>query len=162
MRRRTLILVAVIALVVGIGAGAAYAYWTTGGSGTGHASNGTMTTVTVATAGTPSSPLLPGGPAGDVTFSVTNNNSFPVSLVGVAFKTGGTIAFDGSHTGCSTTDSSPVVTLNVPGGDLPISIAAGQTLPVDLASAVTMDVAATNNCQGATIYVPVTITVHSS
>jgi hypothetical protein len=159
MKRRVVLLVAVITLVVGIGAGAAYGYFTSSGSGTGSASAGTMQTVTVATAGTPSSPLLPGG-TGDVVFSVTNPNNFTVSLVGVALS--GTITSDNNHSGCTTTDSNPVVTLSVPSGDLPVSIAANSTRAIDLANAASMDIAATSNCQGATFNVPVTITVHSS
>ncbi len=160
MRRRALLLVAVVALVVGIGAGAAYGHFTSSGSGPGqHGSTGTMQTVTVATAGTPSSPLLPGG-TGDVVFSVTNPNNFTVSLVGVALS--GTITSDNNHSGCTTTDSNPVVTLSVPSGDLPVSIAANSTKPVDLANAASMDIAATNNCQGATFNIPITITVRSS
>jgi hypothetical protein len=163
MRRRLLILVAVCTLAVGvaIGAGAAYGYFTSSGSGSGSATTGTMQTVTVATAGTPSAPLLPGG-SGDVVFSVTNSNNFAVSVAGVALKGGGSITPDAGHSGCTTTDSNPVVTLNVPSGDLPVSIPANSTVPIDLANAASMDRAATNNCQGATFNIPVTITVHSS
>ena len=78
-RRIPIVFGAVVALVLGISAGSAYGYFTTHGSGTGSVSIGTMQTVTMATAGTPSTPLLPGG-TGDVVFSVTNPNSFPVSL----------------------------------------------------------------------------------
>ena len=160
-RRTSIVFGATIALVLGLGASSAFAYFTSHGSGTGSGSTSTMLTVTVATAGTPSSPLLPGG-SGDVVFKVTNPNSFPVSLVGVAPKNGGTITPDASHSGCTTTDSLPVVTLNIPPGDLPVSIAKNATVALDLANAAAMDVAATSNCQGATFNVPITITVQSS
>jgi hypothetical protein len=123
---------------------------------------GTAQTVTISTAGTPSAPLLPGGPAGDLVFAVSNPNSYPVSLVSVVPKSGGTITFDAGHASCSTTDANPVVTLSVPGADLPVSIPANTTAPIDLAGAVSMDVAATNSCQGATISIPITITVNSA
>ena len=74
-----------------------------------------MKTVTMATAGTPSTPLLPGG-SGDVVFSVTNPNNFPVSLVEVALEAGSAITPDEGHFGCTTTDGNPAVTLNVPVG----------------------------------------------
>jgi hypothetical protein len=61
-----------------------------------------------------------------------------------------------------TTDALPVVTLNVPAGDLPVSVAAHTTVPIDLANAASLDVAATSNCQGATFTVPITITAQSS
>jgi hypothetical protein len=52
--------------------------------------------------------------------------------------------------------------LNIPPGDLPVSIAKNATVALDLANAAAMDVAATSNCQGATFNVPITITVQSS
>ena len=82
-RRTPIVFGAVVALVLGISAGSAYGYFATHGSGTGLTGIGTMKTVTMATAGTPSTPLMPGKP-GDVVFSVTNPNNFPVSLVGAA------------------------------------------------------------------------------
>ena len=160
-RRISIVIGAIVALMLGLGASSAFAYFTTHGSDTGSARNGTMLTVTVATAGTPSAPLLPGG-TGDVVFSVTNPNSFPVSLVGVTLKTGGTITPDSGHSGCMSTDALPVVTLNVPPGDLPVSIAAHTTMPIDLADAASMDLNATSNCQGATFTIPITITAQSS
>ena len=160
-RRTSIVIGAIVVLALGLVASSAYGYFTTHGSGSGSARAGTMLTVTVATAGTPSSPLLPGG-TGDVVFSVTNPNSFPVSLVGVAFKTGGTITPDAGHAGCMTTDALPVVTLNVPSGDLPVSVAANTTVPIDLANAASMDVNATSNCQGAIFTVPITIAAQSS
>jgi len=160
-RRTPVVLGAIIALVLGIGAGSAYGYLATHGSGTGLAGVGTMQTVTMATAGTPSTPLLPGG-TGDVVFSVTNPNNFPVSLVEVGLEADSAITPDEGHSGCATTDGNSVVTLNVPSGDLPVSIAPNATVPVDLASAATMDPTATSNCQGATFDIPLTITVHSS
>lgn len=159
--RRVAVAGSVAVLLVGMASGAAYGYFTAGGSGTGSASVGTLDQVTLATAGTPSSPLLPGD-AGDVTLQVTNPNPVAVSLVGVALQTGGSITPDAGHAGCATTDSNPVVTLTVPSGDLPVQIAAGATVAVDLATAAHMDVAATQSCQGASFTVPVTLTVHNS
>lgn len=163
MRRSKFVLmvVAILAFVVSAGAGAAFAYFGATGSGSGSANVGSMKPVTIAaTVGTPTSVLLPGGSA-DVVFSVTNPNSVPVSLVGVSLKTGGTITPDSGHAGCTTTDSDPVVTLNVPSHDLPVTLPANSTTPVDLAGAASMDVAATSNCQGASFKVPVVISVQS-
>ena len=160
-RRTPIVFGALVALVLGLSAGSAYGYLTTQGSGTGLAGVGTMKTVTMATAGTPSTPLMPGG-TGDVVFSVTNPNNFPVSLVAAGLEAGSAITPDANHSGCTTTDSLPVVTVNVPSGDLPVSIPANTTMPIDLASAATMDVAATSICQGATFNIPLAITAHSS
>lgn len=162
VHRTRLLLVVAVAVSVGLGGGVAYGYFTASGAGAGAADTGTMVTVSVVTAGTPAAPLLPGGPAGDLVFDVSNPNNFPVSLVGVAMRAGGTITFDAGHSTCATTDGQPVVTVTVPAGDLPVAIPANATVPVDLAAAVTMDVAATSSCQGATINVPILITVHTS
>lgn len=150
-----------VALVLGLGAGSAFAYFVSGGSGTGSTSNGTMLYLTVATAGTPSSPLLP-GKSGDVVFTATNPNKFPVSIVGIALQNGDLVTPDAGHTGCTTTDGLPVVTLNIPHSDLPVSIASRATVSVDLANAAIMNLYATSNCQGATYKIPIRLRVQSS
>ena len=161
VRRIPLLLVVVVAVSVGLSGGVAYGYFTASGAGAGAAAAADMRTVSVVTAGSPAGPLLPGGPAGDLVFDVSNPNDFPVSLVGAVLSAGGTVSFDAGHAGCGTTDGDPVVTVDVPVGDLPVAIPANATVPVDLAAAVSMDVAATSSCQGATINVPITITVHT-
>ena len=162
--RRTRFFIAAAALLafsLSAGAGAAFAYFSSTGSGTGSGNVGSMHAVTIsATAGTPTSPLLPGG-SGDVVFNIINPNSYSVSLVSVTLKTGGTITPDSGHAGCTTTDSNPVVTVNVPAHDLPATIPANTTTLVDLAGAASMDIAATSNCQGASFSVPVVISVQS-
>ena len=66
-----------------------------------HASTGTMSTVTLsATAGSPSTPLYPGG-TGDVSLEVNNPNAYAVTLVSVTGN--GTITADAGHSGCTTT-----------------------------------------------------------
>jgi hypothetical protein len=163
MRRTKVILMAmaIVAFAISAGAGAAFAYFSATGSGSGSANVGSMKSVTIAaTVGTPTSLLLPGGSA-DVVFSVTNPNAFPVSLATVTLKSGGTITPDSGHAGCTTTDSKPVVALSVPAADLPVTMPANSTTPVDLAGAATMDIAATSNCQGASFTVPVVISVQS-
>jgi hypothetical protein len=159
--RLVLVVAAILVFSLSAGAGAAFAYFSSTGSGSGSASVGSMKTVTVAaTVGTPSSALLPGG-AADVVFSVTNPNSFAVSLVGVTLKSGGTISPDSAHASCTTTDSKPTVTLSVPSQDLPVTVPANTTSQVDLAGAATMDIAATSSCQGASFSVPIVISVQS-
>ena len=163
MKRTKVVLMAmaIVVFAISAGAGAAFAYFSATGSGSGSANVGSMKSVTIAaTIGTPTSLLVPGGSA-DVVFSVTNPNSFPVSLATVTLKSGGTITPDGSHAGCTTTDSKPVITLSVPAADLPVTMPANSTTPVDLAGAATMDIAATSNCQGASFTVPVVISVQS-
>ncbi|MGA2529284.1 MAG: hypothetical protein ABSG36_09010 [Acidimicrobiales bacterium] len=160
-RRIPIVIGAIVALLLGLGAGSAFAYFTTGGSGTGSSSTGNLLSLSLATAGTPTSPLLP-GKSGDVVFTATNPNKFSVSIVTVALQAGGSITPDASHLSCTTTDSLPVVTLTVPAGDLPVSIAPKATVTIDLANAAAMDLDATSSCQGASFTIPITITAQSS
>jgi hypothetical protein len=69
-RKRFAFLATTTAAVL-VGGGVAVAYWTTTGHATGSANVGTSTALTVAQIGTPGG-LVPGGPAQDVDFSVTN------------------------------------------------------------------------------------------
>jgi hypothetical protein len=153
MKHRTLVLV-IAALLVSLGAGAALAYFTSTGSAHASASTATLLTVT-ASAGTPATPLLPGG-TGDVALTVTNPNSFAVRLVSVAAN--GAITADGGHLGCTTTG----VTFTAPtGSPLPATILANSTNQVvDLPGAASMSTASSAGCQGATFSIPVTIVVH--
>ena len=139
-------------------AGTATAYVVTTGAGTGAATAGTMHGVTVVTAGTSTTPLLP-GQSGDLVFTVANANAYPVTLTAVTLQVSGVITPDSGHSGCGTTDATPVVTLTVPTGDLPVVLAAGGSTPVDVAGAVTMALAATSSCQGALFSVPISVTV---
>ena len=154
MRRRLWLLVgAVAALVVGLGGGAAYAYFASSGSGGGTATSNTLQSVTIASAGTVSSPLLPGGPAANVTFTVANPNRYPLTLVSVHGS--GSVKADAAHPDCTTTgvsftDQSPDITIP----------ASQSAYPVDLTGAVSMSAASSDGCQGAAFSIPISITVH--
>ena len=113
-----------------------------------------MLTVTVAAATTSGTPLLP-GEYGDVTLSVENPNSFPVTLVSASGN--GTVSAGSGNPSCTPTGVSFVNQSN-----LSIDIPKNQTAyPVDLSGAAFMSAAAPNGCQGATFSIPVSITVHS-
>jgi hypothetical protein len=96
-RRATMVTSAAIATLAS--AGIAFAYFTSSGSSTAPASAGKLTVSLAATAGTPITPLLPGGPAGDVTLQVNNPNNVAVTLISVVGD--GTITAGG---GCTTPD----------------------------------------------------------
>jgi hypothetical protein len=149
-RRATMLTSAVIAVLAA--AGIAFAYFTSSGSSTASASTGSLRVSIAATAGTPDSPLLPGGPAGDVTLEVNNPNDAAVTLVSVVGD--GTITASG---GCTTPD---VTFANQTG--LQINIPANTTnYLVDLPGAASLIASSPNDCQGATFSIPVTITVES-
>jgi len=140
-----------------LGAGAAFAYFSSTGSGHGSARTGTLQTVTVSAlvgGDTPSSTLLPGGPAADVVLRVNNPNAFAVTLVSV---TGGPGAITGAGgTGTCTTTGVTFTNQN----NLSVAIGASGTTLVHLAGAASMSASSDAGCQGATFSIPVTITVH--
>jgi hypothetical protein len=147
--RRRPVTIAGVAVALTAIAGVALAYFTSHGSGTVHTATGTLSVSIAAAAGTPGSPLYPGG-TGDVTLQVNNVNPFAVTLTSVAG--------DGAITasaGCTAPDLtfSNQTSLNI---TIPASTSNYQ---VDLAGAAQLSTASPNNCQGATFSIPVTITV---
>ena len=149
-RRRLITILAVVGILA-VG-GAAWAYFTSHGSGSGHGSTGTMSTVTLnATAGTPSTPLYPGG-SGDVSLEVNNPNAYAVTLVSV---TGSGTITPIADPSCTTTG---VTFTNQTGLSTTIPPStSGYQIP--LPGAVSMNSSSSNGCQGATFSIPVTITV---
>ena len=150
IKRRKLI-TSCVALALVVGASLAFAAWTTSGSGQGYAKAGSaqaLTTVDVAAS--TSATLYPGGPAGDVLIKVSNPNSYPVTVTGVAGN--GTITADAGHAGCTTTG----VSFTDQTG-LSISVPANGQTQATLSGAASMTNASMNACQGATFTIPVTI-----
>jgi hypothetical protein len=140
-----------------VGSGAARAFWTAGGAGASAAGTGTLQAVTVAAvvAGdTPSSALLPGGPAADVILRVHNPNSVSVQVYSVTGN--GPVTADSGHSGCTTTG----VTFTPPAAPVTptVTVPGGSTILVHLPGAATMSTAAQASCQGATFHIPVTLT----
>jgi hypothetical protein len=152
MRKRVSRKLAVVTTVAALSVvGLVYAAWTTNGGGSGYAKAGTaqaLTTVDVSasTAAT----LYPGGPAGDVSIRISNPNSYPVKVTGVAGN--GSITADAGHAGCTTTG----VSFTDQTG-LNISVAAGGQTTATLSGAASMDNTSLNACQGATFTIPVSI-----
>jgi hypothetical protein len=149
MRRRALLIVgAVAALTVGLGGGAAFAYFTSHGSGTGSATTGTAQNVTITTNATPAGLLQPNG-TGDLVITATNPNNYSVQIT--ALTLGGTV------TGCTT----PAVSLVTPSTSyLPFTIPANaNSLQLVISGALTMGAGASNDCQNASLTVPLTATV---
>ena len=134
-----LALAALIAALV-LGAGSALAYMTTSGSGTGSATTGTLTfTVTAQPAG---SALVPGGTA-PVTAVVSNPNGYALPVTSIV---AGTITAS-----CTT----PAVTFTAV-TTLPTLAPGSNTYTLGTAS---MGSAASSDCQGKAITIPLTVTV---
>ena len=144
-RRAGVVLGSAVALVL-LGSTSAWAYWTTTGSGSGAAAARTFTAPTVS-AGTATGPALYPGLAADGTSTggtlsmvASNPNPFPVTVV---------VSQNGAAAGCTT----PSVTFS--GGQFTLAANASavtKTLPLTLS----MGTSSSNDCQGATITVPLT------
>ena len=132
-------------LAVVLGAGIAAAYYTTAVAPTGAGTANVTAPMTIPFAATasPAVPLYPGGPGGAITFDVTNPYSVAVTFTAISV---------GNASGCTTPD----VTASSPLGTLPLPVPGGAT--VEITMNVTMGLAASNDCQGATLTVPVTLT----
>lgn len=151
--RMPLLLGAVVALVVGIGAGAAYGYFTSSGNGSGTAITGTAQSVTVdAATGTPSSDLIPGASA-DLTLTLSNPNSFAVTLTSIS-EIGSTVTVVGGSR-CTSANSGVSVPTQ---SSLSINVPAGTTI-IHIPSGAAMSTSSASGCQGASFQIPVTITV---
>ena len=138
-----------IGLIFTLIAGVAFAAWTADGTGSANARARTAAPITV-TAVTGTADLYPGFTDGDLSFTLTNTNPYPVTF---SAMTPGAI-----------TSSSPVA---CPSSNLTVDTASGLSLPVaanatsgtqSIADVVTLDSRAPDGCQGVTFTVAVTLT----
>ncbi len=142
--------VAVVGVAVGavIGGNMAYAAWTANGTGSGNAKALSAQAITV-TASTGAADLYPGFTAGDVFFTVTNNNPYPVTFTGM---TAGTVT-SSDPTNCP---ASNVTVANATG--LSIAAAANASgVSRSIADVVSMGHSAPDGCQGVVFTIPLTL-----
>ena len=83
-RRRPLVMVVVGTITFVSTAGVAVALWSASGTGNGGAKALTAQALTVTAASTPTADLFPGA-SGDLQFTVTNPNPYPISLTAVDY-----------------------------------------------------------------------------
>jgi hypothetical protein len=146
-RRRKIAAVAAFAAVAA-GGGAAWALWSAGGSGSGQASALTAQSITVTAAAGPAT-LYPGATDGDVTFTLTNPNPYPVEL---ASMTAGAITT--SNPACASSN----ITV-APAAGLALAVGPNATSGVQtIADVVSMSAAAPDACQGVTFTIALTLT----
>lgn len=148
--------IVVLALAVaGIATGVALAVWTVSGSGSGGGAAAVAQNLTV-TAVTPtgsSASLYPGGPAGQVEFTVANPNPFAVTITGLSWGT----PVSGNTSACANTnislDASAPTTASI---SIPANATAGTVYTV----AGVLDLAHTagNGCEGQSFSIPLTVT----
>jgi hypothetical protein len=149
--RRTLVVLTSGALLVS--AGTAYAYVRTTGSGSGTASTANGLTAFHTTAAVALGAKLFPGASAPLTVNIDNTGgNYQLTVTSLVLDASRSI------TGCTT----PAITVSAPGGWTGIVVAAHSSSgPTTIAGAVTMGAAASNDCQGATLTIPVTLTGHS-
>lgn len=131
--------------------GTASAYWRGSGGGAGSAGTATTQAVTLSPA-TGAAQLYPGGQAG-VVLSITNPNPGSVRVGSLALETTqgtGGFAVDGGHSACGVSSLSFATQTN---GGSGWTIPGGGSLPITLATALSMNTSAASACQGATFTV---------
>jgi hypothetical protein len=139
------------ALVIGLGVGAAWGYFASSGAGSGVVSVGAKSVTVEAATGTPSSVLIPGTSA-DLTLTLDNPNSYPVTIVSITQN--GPVTAVGQSGTCSNT------AVSVPAqSGLRIPLASGEGVVVHIPNGASMGATSNSGCQGASFHIPVTITV---
>jgi hypothetical protein len=126
----------------------AYALWSSTASGSGNAKALTAQTITV-TAATGAADLYPGFTAGDVFFTVSNTNPYPVTFTSMA---AGTIT-------SSSPSLCPASNISVATPTISVTSAVGDNnAPKSIADVVSMVGAAPDACQGVTFTIGLTLT----
>ena len=140
---------AVIGVVFTLMAGVAFAAWTADGTGSANARARTASAITV-TAVTGTADLYPGFNDGDLSFTLTNTNPYPVTFTSM---TPGAIT-SGSPTACPSSN----LTVDT-AGSLSLPVGAGATSATQsIADVVNLASTAPDGCQGVTFTVAVTLT----
>ena len=139
-------------LLSAVAASAVIAAWVTNGTGPGYAKAQTSSNLTLSDASASTTADLYPGATGSVKLRVTNPNPFPVRITSVA-KQASVITSD-KGAAC---DASTGVTFSDQTG-LTLDVAAGATVTLTLANAISMSNASDNSCQGALFTIPVNVT----
>ncbi|HET7311227.1 MAG TPA: hypothetical protein VFJ17_07865 [Mycobacteriales bacterium] len=175
--KRTIVRASVIGTAVATVAafGVASAAWDASNAGAAANSNAKSKGVSavVVNASTPASAQLYPGAAGDLTFTVANNNPFKVQVTGFSSGSAGVTGITSDATNCTGSATGLSYTLATAQSTLPASPASGQVAPFDLAAnggtvtvtlvgAVSMDNSSANACSGGVTYtVPIAVTAAS-
>jgi hypothetical protein len=153
-RKRILISSLTAVAVIAVTTGIAYAVWSASGSGNGSALAYTGQTITVNAVALSSSAasLYPGGPAGNVYFTVTNPNPYAIKITNVAWGT----PVSSNPSACASSLIS--VDSSAPTTGLNLTVAAnGTSSAVQVNNVLDLSSSATDACQGNAFTVPVTV-----
>lgn len=153
--RKSFVAGAAAVTALAIGGGVAFATWSATGSGTGSALADTAQAVTVNAVALSSSAasLYPGGPAGNVYFTVTNPNPYPIKITNVAWGT----PTSNNPTACA--NSLISIDQNAPTSGFNLAVPANATSSaLEVNAVLDLSLSATDGCQGNGFSVPVTAT----
>jgi hypothetical protein len=155
MKFKKIAIVGVAAVTALVGGGVAFAAWSASGSGTGSALAYTAQQVTLNAQALTSSAasLYPGGPAGNVYFSVTNPNPYAVKITNVSW--GAPVSANPSACPSSVISVDP----SAPTSGLSLTVPAnGTSAAIQVNAVLDLSSSATDACQGNLFDVPVTAT----
>jgi hypothetical protein len=148
---KKLIASAVVAAAL-IAGGVAYAAWTSSGVGAGRATSGSAVQLTV-TAATGAADLFPGTTQGDVWFTITNTNPYPVTFTTMTLGSAIVNTIPGDATACPPTN----VTATGATG-LSLTVAASTTSGLlSIPNVVSMASTAPDGCQAKSFDIPLTL-----
>ncbi|QYG92824.1 hypothetical protein HC251_10545 [Iamia sp. SCSIO 61187] len=144
---RTMV-VSAVAVFVGLSIGVAAALWSSDATGGGQAEARTAETVTVAAA-TGTADLYPGFTDGDLTFTLDNDNPYPITFTSAD---AGTVT-SSDEAGCP---ASLVTVDDATGLELDVA-AEATTATLTVADVVSLDVSAEDECQGVVFSIELTL-----
>jgi hypothetical protein len=142
--------ISAVAVFAGLTVGIAAAMWTSSGSGPGRSQARTAQSVTVSAA-TGTADLYPGFADGDVYFTLTNTNPYPITFT--AADAGAITSSD--PTGCPAS----LLTVDDVASGLALAVDANDTsATLSVADVVTLDASAPDACQGVSFTIALTLT----
>lgn len=149
IRHTRKIVISAVAVFVGLGIGVAAALWSSTGTGAGRAEARTAVNVTV-TAATGTADLYPGFADGDLYFTLTNTNPYPITFTAAD---AGAIT-SSNPTGCPAS----LVTVDDASG-LALEVDAADTSATEsIADVVSLSSTAPDACQGVSFSIALTLT----
>jgi hypothetical protein len=138
------------------GAAVVYAAFTATGSGSGTARAVTAQSINITPTTCANADLFPGGPAGAICFTLTNNNPYAVHFTSVTYPASSAIVANSAT--CSNANVSIASGLSSTLAT-PINVNANTTTgTLSLPGVVQMASTALDGCQGASFNVPITLT----
>ncbi|MEA2974353.1 MAG: hypothetical protein QOG82_2811 [Actinomycetota bacterium] len=156
-RARTALIVTAGLTGFAIVGGIAFAAWTSSGVGSGRAASGTAVQLTV-NAATGTADLFPGTTQGDVYFTITNTNPYPVTFTSMTLGSAITNTVPGDATACPPTN----VTATGATGLSLVAPASSTSAMLSIPNVVSMSSAAPDGCQTKTVEIPLTLSGASS